>query len=345
MRGAITSTDLQYIRREALYCSLLLLLSAALLRPLVKLQEKYHHAVAGSSKHDDILHSLREANAAFHEIVLAPTAPGILKDKPSSSLDGKSSRDEHVQSPNITIHGMSSSDQEHVAEHFFTNKAAPNKTIIMTENQSHEQQNYSLLEETELEANATRQVRRVAICIAGHARSLHRPTVYKSIYQNLVVPLHSAFDSVDIFFHVGLQDVPRENTSAAAAAPQQYFEAMRYFGPVSISVFDNDLPSTADHGASSTCRDESVPLAEKFPSSLWRAAECVHRIANYEWSNRLHYDWIIKTRPDVALLDPLTEIADLRSDRVYLNQHIPGKFYPIFFTADGEVLFKAAEDD
>jgi hypothetical protein len=162
---------------------------------------------------------------------------------------------------------------------------------------------------------------RVAVCITGHVRSFYQPSVHKSIARNLIEPLRKEAGVLDVFFHVGLADEPRNKTVRALSKPGETIAAMNLFNPVSVTYFKHTRRNVTGQA---NCHPGQVQLANIYPYSLLRASQCMDQIVLHENRINKQYDWIVKTRPDVALGDPITPLSKLRRDIVQLNQHIPG---------------------
>ncbi|CAN8072102.1 unnamed protein product [Agarophyton chilense] len=164
-------------------------------------------------------------------------------------------------------------------------------------------------------APSTYPQQRVALCITGHLRSFYKPSVHVSIKRNVIDALRDAGYSVDIFFHVGKSDAPREGKKKAAT--YLFAHILSSFSPVKTSFYknsDRDCPKTHCRNA-----DRSV-----CPYALIRLSQCLTLIEEYENRTGIDYDWIYKTRPDIAFGARISTPDELEDRYLYTNQHTPG---------------------
>lgn len=154
---------------------------------------------------------------------------------------------------------------------------------------------------------------RVALCIVGHPRSFRQPSVHRSIRERVIRVLRDAGYVVDIFFHMGRGDVPRKGTSAAGR--DGLSAAIQVMNPVSVSRYSNTDVCKLPHCA---------PSSVQCPHALYRISQCLEKIQEYETRTGTVYDWIYKTRPDIAFGTNITTPSSLRSDTLYMNRHLPG---------------------
>lgn len=134
---------------------------------------------------------------------------------------------------------------------------------------------------------------------------------------------------MDLFFHLGLDDVPRDSTQRAERMDREVEEAVGEMQPVSVSHFGNEnVPLNRSRAAA--CRAPRSYASGVYPASLLRANECYQKMQAYEKLNSFRYEWFVKSRPDVAFGDPVAHMSTLKADRVYINEHIPGTSTPTF---------------
>lgn len=157
---------------------------------------------------------------------------------------------------------------------------------------------------------------RVALCISGHFRSFHKPSVHISIKRNIVDVLKEAGYSVDVFFHVGKKDKPRSRTRSSASPVSRH--VLNYFNPVSISYFKNNDNGCHMTNCATSSRKATCPYA------LVRTEECLEHVKKHELRSGFTYDWIYKTRPDIAFGSRLSVPDELDERYLYTNQHNPG---------------------
>jgi hypothetical protein len=161
---------------------------------------------------------------------------------------------------------------------------------------------------------------RVAVCITGNTRSFYLASVHESIARNLIAPLRAEGGVVDVFFHVALADRPRHQTKTAKSMKRMTLAAMKSFKPVSITSFNRTLQKVSEQA---NCPPGAAQAASSYPYALLRASQCMDQVARHEHTLQRKYDWIVKTRPDIALGDPIT-ILNFRNDTIQMNQHTPG---------------------
>jgi hypothetical protein len=171
---------------------------------------------------------------------------------------------------------------------------------------------------------------RIALCIVGHARSFHQPSVRESIYRNLIQSLSANSSSLEVIFHIGLHDVARVPGMAATDSEKETISAAEAMKPIVISVYEGS-PHLLNQSLHAVCSEGSDYASNEYPPSLLRASQCMTLVKARERQLGTKYDWIVKTRPDVAFGDPVS-ISHLPSDRVYINEHIPGTSTPAFDT-------------
>lgn len=208
-------------------------------------------------------------------------------------------------------------------------KTAPQTKSTSLENDDNIATAESSMKEVDSEASGSGG--RVAVCIVGHARSFHLPSVHISIIRNLLRPLAVNATSLDVFFHIGLHDVAKDATKTAALKESETRKAATVMRPVILSIY-NDSSFNLNREAHADCPPDLNPASAEYPPSLLRASQCMALVKSYEERNNIRYDWIVKTRPDVAIGDPVAPIAQLQQDRAYINEHIPGASTPAFST-------------
>lgn len=164
---------------------------------------------------------------------------------------------------------------------------------------------------------------RVAVCITGHARTLHHKSVHQSILNNFIQPLQQSSSAVDVFFHVGMRDISRPQYEPHNnSSDDETNAAIQLFNPVTVSQYVG--PGAAlNRSAVLPCPSGTFFASDVQYSALLRAHECMNLVRDYEKAHGLRYDWVAKTRPDIAFGDPIPSLKLLESDRVFINQHDP----------------------
>ncbi|KAI0563239.1 hypothetical protein FGB62_44g135 [Gracilaria domingensis] len=136
-----------------------------------------------------------------------------------------------------------------------------------------------------------------------------------SIKRNVVDTLRDAGYIVDVLFHVGKSDVPREGKQKAATYISAHI--VRYFSPVKTTFYQN-----SDHDCRpGLCQNASRAVC---PYSLIRLGQCLDLIEDHENRTGVEYDWIYKTRPDIAFGSRISVPDELDERYLYTNQHSPG---------------------
>lgn len=160
----------------------------------------------------------------------------------------------------------------------------------------------------------------VALCITGHLRSFLQRSIRLSIHRHIIHPLQDTGFAPHVFFHVGLDDAPRTGRARAQRSTWSALSAMREFHPVRISYFSNARLPGPKRLKCKTAR----PVFKSFPPALLRTEECLDLVAAHEKQKGMRYQWVYKTRPDVAFGSNVSTPVSLRLNTLYMNQHIPG---------------------
>lgn len=162
---------------------------------------------------------------------------------------------------------------------------------------------------------------RIAVCITGQLRSFSQLSLRQSIKRHLLAPLRDTDALVHVFFHVGHSSPHGARLLRVRHASKLAELALQEFQPVRISYFSEAaLPGPGRKVCSNTTRT----MSKTYPPALLRAEQCLDLIAHHEKKNAKAYDWIYKTRPDVAFGSNISVPSSLRNDTLYMNQHNPG---------------------
>lgn len=167
--------------------------------------------------------------------------------------------------------------------------------------------------------NSKRSSLRIAVCLAGHLRTFTNNTVRQSIKFHLVQPLQKTGAHVDVFFHVGLHDVPKAGTSKSEKnltflSARTFLEE---FFPIHVSWYGKIITDCKQ----TKCRSKNGSIC---PHALVRLEQCLVDIKKVERRTGKRYDWIYRSRPDVAFGYDISVPESLHPKVVYTNQHIPG---------------------
>ena len=86
------------------------------------------------------------------------------------------------------------------------------------------------------------------------------------------------------------------------------------FDPVAVAIHERDVAAADDDADAAAARPQ-----------LAKAAACFALVEAAEASSGRRYDWVVRSRPDLAWVAPAPPVAALRGDRVY----VPGHFWPL----------------
>ena len=144
---------------------------------------------------------------------------------------------------------------------------------------------------------------RVAVCMAGAARTFAMPAVYKSIWENLIGGLKA---DVDVFAVIDLGDALPKRQSGwtypqARATEQRVANALSLLQPRMVArwrdgcekVQLNERCSFTD----AFLQDSSNVLRSMAQPAAWDV--CMSLIEARELDVGTKYDWVVRTRPDL----------------------------------------------
>lgn len=195
----------------------------------------------------------------------------------------------------------------HENEHIWISRVSASKRLYSSKNAALLVKGFS--------AFSPRPSKKIALCITGHLRSFHKPSVYMSIKRNVVDTLENSGWSVDVFFHVGRRDIPRTGIKPAISFSPRL--TLNLFKPVRVSFYDRH-----DECRKHACKNRRQNMT--CPHGLLRTQQCMSLVENYEKRKGIRYSWVYKTRPDVAFGSRISTPDLLDKDYLYTNQHIPG---------------------
>ena len=171
-----------------------------------------------------------------------------------------------------------------------------------------------------------------AVCFSGSVEgSFLQPHVRRFAKERLVDALGCA--AVDSFFYLTLDNTQQRDDLLPApnASIEAVHAAAREFDPVSVTVHVRDDSLKSDEDAAH--------------AQLSKAAACYSLVEASELAARKRYDWVIRTRPDLAWVAAVPPVKSLYEDRVYVSQHS----WPVgdaFFVAPGKLareVFRAVD--
>lgn len=175
---------------------------------------------------------------------------------------------------------------------------------------------------------------RLALCIAGNARTFHYPRVHNNILENVVGVLRRHAD-VDVFFNIKIEDDPRPNYPTARTNASATKTAMDKFFPVFVHELTNksedniqidDSRYIIKDGAATrlitkplhNCSASDSSQAY-IPHALHRASQCYRIVEEYERSHGLEYTWMYRIRPDVVFLEEIPPPTEIQPGSVATN--------------------------
>lgn len=147
--------------------------------------------------------------------------------------------------------------------------------------------------------------RRAAVCFVGHVRSFMHPHVRYYMRTRLLSRMECT-ESVTSFFYLALEDPDvskRPSWDSFSRAPSVNESDVR----VALAEFE----------------DAHLHIDES-SSQLEKVSKCWRLVLESERKDR-PYDWVVRTRPDLAWLEPLVPLRHFPQDRAY----VPAHFWPL----------------
>lgn len=175
---------------------------------------------------------------------------------------------------------------------------------------------------------------RVAVCIAGSARTFRYNMTYRPILHKIVKPLRAAHET-DVFFLMRMEDATVTKRRPKAIEDEDATRwTMELFKPKEIQLVTEDLPESRIRPGSvpdelahflppRRCRGLPEEASCRVPDALYRSKQCLEMIARAEVAKGVQYDWVYRMRPDIILFDPVLQPRQLRRDTFYSNQGRP----------------------
>lgn len=168
---------------------------------------------------------------------------------------------------------------------------------------------------------------RIALCVAGNARTFYAPLVHEKIIENVVGPLRSYYPT-DIFVLMKLADDPRPGSPEASFHLNETLTAISKLSPTVVTFLNSSYDYDTNRLASKDNRTVSAPnyctkvdpkRTAMMPYTLLRSAQCLSAIEAHEHRTGKEYRWIYRARPDVVLLDTITSPDDFDAGAVYTS--------------------------
>lgn len=164
---------------------------------------------------------------------------------------------------------------------------------------------------------------RAALCLSGNSRTFHHSFVHEEILKNLVNPLRARM-ATDIFFNLKLADDARAGYGRPAANASASLEAVQKFNATVVNLIGNGtinpprafLSDGKSVAAPVGCANGS---SVQFPFALHRGMECLRLIERHEVQMGMRYDYIYRSRPDVAFLETPVMPDRIGENEVYAN--------------------------
>lgn len=171
---------------------------------------------------------------------------------------------------------------------------------------------------------------RIAICMAGAARTFHYQGVHKNILKRVITPLQRQGYQLDLFFLFRMTDDPPPSILKAKPNKEMVYTAMELFNitqTLEYTGFENvrnnfepyrftDRSETrfASYRPPKWCGKKKKELVLHFSHTLYRTQHCLDVIAKYEQEHKFRYHWIYRLRPDVVFMG-----SDIPAPRVLSN--------------------------
>lgn len=177
---------------------------------------------------------------------------------------------------------------------------------------------------------------RVAVCLAGNARTFRLNFTHDSIRQHVIDVLEPSYDT-DVFFVISLDDPPRGQLPVAPREDNATLAAVAKFHPVHVRLLDARTDVLRTLRVRRIFRDRRPPIdvlrappgcaftpgangSIRVAHTLLRARQCAFDIGEREKRTGMRYHWVYRLRPDVALLQDVPLPSQLRRDVYYSNQ-------------------------
>mmetsp|Transcript_27894 Transcript_27894/g.57320 ORF Transcript_27894/g.57320 Transcript_27894/m.57320 type:complete len:425 (+) Transcript_27894:264-1538(+) len=164
-------------------------------------------------------------------------------------------------------------------------------------------------------------VPRVAHCIAGSARTLWHPRVYKRLQDNFIDALGGNYTT---FMYLKLTDSKslletKQHIKTFAPKLDSLSAALAYMKPYKVIFAPEKNPSvygSRESGCSLIKLDPEI--AANLIGQLDTLRDCYRMIEDYEEVEGARFDFVTRIRPDSAVLRAVQSIHTLTSAKIYL---------------------------
>lgn len=175
---------------------------------------------------------------------------------------------------------------------------------------------------------------RVAVCLAGNARTFTRPYVHGNIMRHVVSALRNAGYLTDVFVNIKPRDNPLQNGRGETNADRAVLHTILslLIKPVAVNEpghDDNMIPKYATMAEDesnlfnkpSFCNDSRYYGVIGRPQILFRFHQCAQLIEQYERNHGLHYDYLYMLRPDIWINGTIymPDLLRKRNNTVFTN--------------------------
>ncbi|KAJ3106009.1 hypothetical protein HDU97_007193 [Phlyctochytrium planicorne] len=164
---------------------------------------------------------------------------------------------------------------------------------------------------------------KVAVCMAGAARTLKYPVVYKTIKNNVIDALGA---DVKLFGYLKMQD-PATDKDAWVAWPDptktsedELKEAMSVLKPETIKYTYESNPIEENPNcafAATTWFYNKTARIQRALGQFNALSECFKLVEEYENKNAMKFDMVLRIRPDAAYLYPIPPWCAYSPDKIY----------------------------
>lgn len=153
---------------------------------------------------------------------------------------------------------------------------------------------------------------RVAFCIRGGVRSFPEPEVYQTIRDNLVAALGASESR--IFYVLNLTDTSCTWCNEQKVVSVDFSALAAPFAALPPAALVLEPPRRSPASAADFGRCRSAALLPQF-DGLWT---CYRLVEEYERLSGVRFDWLVRTRPDLKVVQPLGNIRSFDPTRIHV---------------------------
>mmetsp|Transcript_27893 Transcript_27893/g.57319 ORF Transcript_27893/g.57319 Transcript_27893/m.57319 type:complete len:405 (+) Transcript_27893:264-1478(+) len=188
-------------------------------------------------------------------------------------------------------------------------------------------------------------VPRVAHCIAGSARTLWHPRVYKRLQDNFIDALGGNYTT---FMYLKLTDSKslletKQHIKTFAPKLDSLSAALAYMKPYKVIFAPEKNPSvygSRESGCSLIKLDPEI--AANLIGQLDTLRDCYRMIEDYEEVEGARFDFVTRIRPDSAVLRPVQSVHTLSSAKAYYPTRVIIDHIGIFGRSVSDYFFLIA---